>query len=186
MKRYNINPEKRNFSWGEMMVVSLGERGRGRFEALIPYHAPVDAEFLDLGKTRSGKSKIVKGKEKDGWLAVVSGSGCYTRGTYGSVYCLPQDKNKIKVVAIGVGAYGAAGRIGTWNEFLIVIPDNTFLKIRPAGGSHKIERYWLYFDEDKVYRVEKNEIDLFCDNMGLEKPAEEFDRLIDLVTLDVQ
>ena len=90
------------------------------------------------------------------------------------------------MVAIGVGAYGAAGRIGTWNEFLIVIPDNTFLKIRPAGGSHKIERYWLYFGEDKVYRVEKNEIDLFCDNMGLEKPAEEFDRLIDLVTLDVQ
>jgi len=188
MKKYNVNPVEREFSWRKMLVVSLGERGRGRLEALVPFHAPKDAKYLDLGQTKSGKPKIIKGNGPDGkWLAVVSGVGTYTRDTYGTVYCLPQDKGRIQVVAFGRGAYGAAGRIGSWNEFLVVIPDDTFLKIRPAGGSNKIERYWLFFGTDKVYRVEKNEMDMFCDmfceKIDLERPPEAFEDLIDLSQL---
>lgn len=184
MKRYNINPARRTFSWGEMDVIVLGEYGRGRIETLIPYHAPEDAEFLELGTTKSGKPKVITGTAGDGkWLAVVSGDGPYTRNTYGTVYCLPGDKDRIQVVAYGCGAFGAAGRIGDWNEFLVVVPDGTFLKVRPAGGSHKMERYWLYFGQDKVYRVEKNEMDLFCEQMDLSRPPEKFDELVDLITL---
>lgn len=181
MKKYNINPTEKEFPWGKMLVISLGERGRGRFEALVPFHAPENAEYLDIGQTKSGKPKIIKGHGPDDkWLTVLSGGGIYTRGTYGTVYCLPQDKDRIQVVASGYGAYGMAGRIGLWNEFLAIVPDNTFIKIRPAGGSHKIERYWLFFSVDKVYRVEKNEMDLFCEQMDLERPPEEFDNLVDL------
>lgn len=72
MKRWNINPKKRKFSWGDMDVITLGEEGRGRKLTLIPYHAKDDAEYLDIGKTRSGKIKIVEGDWHDEcWVAVL-------------------------------------------------------------------------------------------------------------------
>jgi len=181
MKRYNIIPEKKEFSWGEMLVISLGEKGRGRYQEFVPYHAPEDAEYLEISKTKSGKPKIIEGKEPGkAWLAMLSGEGTYTRRTLGTVYTTNAN---VKVVASGYGAWGAAGRTGTWYEFLAVVPDGTFIKVRPAGGPHKIERYWLYFSEEKVYRVEKPEMDMFCEEYGLEHPPEEFERLKDLRSL---
>lgn len=180
-KRYNISPVKEEFDWGEMMVIKLGERGRGRKFTLIPYHAPEDAELIEIGTTRSNNPKIVPSKNRDGWIAVVSGSGVYTRNTYGSVYCLEKDIDKIKVIAHGVGAYGMAGKIGNWNDFLVYVPDNTFLKVCPAGGAHKVPRYWLYFAEDKVYHIEKEEMDLFCEQKGIDIPPDEPDSLVDLI-----
>lgn len=114
MKRY-FTPEKRKFEWGEMLVVVLGERGRGRQEAYIPFHAPIDCNLVELGTTRSGSIKIVPSQSSDGWLAVVSGSGTYTRGTYGTVYVPPQMTDKIKVIASGYGAYG-----GCWTYWYVV------------------------------------------------------------------
>jgi len=182
-KRHNIEPVLKNFKWGDMLVITLGEEGRGRKLTLIPYHAPENATLLKISYTRTGRPKIVQSESNKGWLAVVTGRGTYTRGTYGTVYSLPEDKEKIKVIAYGRGAYGAAGRIGDWNEFLVYIPDGTFLKIRPAGGPHKRARYWLYFGKDKVYRIEKEEMDLFCEQMGLDRPPEKFDELVDLIKL---
>jgi len=185
MKRYNINPIRENFSWGEMDVIRLGQRGRGRSLALVPYHAPKDCEFLDISLTKSGKYKIVKGEKDDKWLAVVSGAGTYTRDTYGTVYCLPKDKENIKIVAVGSGAYGDAGRIGSWYDFLAIVPNNTFLKVRPAGGKFKMPRYWLYFSEDKVFEIRKEEIGIFCDRMDLEVPPEDFRELVDLSEIEI-
>jgi len=185
MKRYNVEPHEREFSWGKMLVVVLGEKGRGRYESLIPYHAPKEAEYLDIGVTKSGKPKIVKGESPNGkWLAVVSGEGVYTRNTYGTVYCLPKDKDKIRVIARGRGAYGQAGRIGSWYEFLIVVPDGTLLKVRPAGGEEKRPRYWLYFGGEKVVKIGAgDELDIFCDQMDIERPSEDFGDLVDLANL---
>ena len=63
MKRYKIEPVKVKFDWGEEYVISLGESGRGRKRTYVMYHAPLSAQYLDLGLTRSGKAKIVEGKE---------------------------------------------------------------------------------------------------------------------------
>ncbi|RLB10739.1 MAG: hypothetical protein DRG39_05650 [Deltaproteobacteria bacterium] len=187
MKRYNITPVKRDFSWGEMHILALGERGRGRHEAIIPYHADPAAPLLKVAQTKTGRPKIVADNESEGWsegwLAVVSGAGYYTRGTYGTVYCCPVDKERIEVIASGHGAYGDAGRIGLWNVFLVTLPDHTFLKVRPAGGAHKIERYWLFFDTKEVHRIEKSEMDLFCEMKELDRPPEKFSDLVDLADL---
>ena len=182
MKKYNLYPVKKKFQWGEMEVIELGERGRGRRYALIPYHAG-NSEYVEIGTTRSGKPKIVPSENPKNWLAHISSEGTYTRGTYGSVYCLPKDRDKIKIVEWGMGAYGDAGRLGEWYDFLLIIPENTFLKVRPSGGSHKRPRYWLYFGENEVYRVEKEEMDLFCEQMELERPPEKFNELVDLASL---
>lgn len=183
MKRYNINPIKRQFNWGEMDVISLGEEGRGRKSTLIPYHAKEDAEYLEIGFSKNGNSKIINSTAKENWLASLNGCGTYTRGTYGTVYVPKEYLSNIKVIAYGYGAYGDAGRIGTWMDYLVEVKEGTLLKVRPSGGSHKRERYWLYFGDKEVSRIEKNEMDMFCESFGLDKPEEEFNKLIDLSDL---
>lgn len=168
---------------GEMLVVTLGERGRGRHESYIPFHAPIDCQLIELSTTKSGHIKIVPSQSSLDWLAVVSGSGVYTRNTYGTVYVPPYLTGNVKVVEYGYGAYGDAGRIGTWYEFLITVKDGTLLKVRPAGGSSKIARYWLYFGNDRVYKISSEEMPMFCDRFDIASPPEELDALIDLKEL---
>lgn len=182
MKRYNIKPISKKFEWGEMMVVELGEDGRARKKVYVPYHAREDAQFLKIGTTRSGRPKIVEDTEAgNAWLAYISAEGAYTRNTYGSVYCLKDDAEKIKVIAYGHGAYGDAGRIGDWYDFLVVVPDNTWLYVRPSGGAEKRPRYWLFFGAERVYEVRKEEMDAFLEMHEAQDPREQ--ELVDLVDI---
>lgn len=184
MKLFNIVPIVRDMSFGSLNVVCLGERGRGRFEAVVPCDVKKDDKFGSIAKTKSGNPKIVPSSlPEHGWIAVVSGSGTYTRGTYGTVYCQKCDAEKVQVLATGNGAYGDAGRIGDWNEFLITITDNTFLRIRPAGGQGKIDRYNLFFSAEKVFRISDSELQIFCEQMGLDIPVINLDELVDLASL---
>jgi len=172
MKRYNIFPIKKKFEWGEMLVVPLGESGRGRKNVLIPYHAKEDEEFLELGTTKRGNPKIIAGADGgDSWLAVVSAAGCYTKHTYGTVRVPKDQKERVKVVSHGWGAYGAAGRVGGWDEFLLVVKDNTWLQVKPSGG-YKIPAYWLYFGENEVFKLEEEELDAFLEAHDLEAPGD--------------
>ena len=179
MKRYNINPVEIKLSWGKIRGIVLGEEGRGRRKAIVPYYGDEKAEYLDV--ETSSHIKIKESRDpQGGWLAVVSGAGVYTRGTHGTVYCCSEDTEKIKILAYGKGAWGQAGRIGEWFEFLIAVPENIYLKIRPAGGKHKIPPYWLYFGENTVYNIKIEELPLFCDSMGIPPPQ---GGLVDLVKL---
>jgi len=182
MKSYNINPVEKTMSWGDpMLVVELGELGRGRTYKIIPYHAPLGEYLLGLGTTRSGNPKIIPSDIDKDWLAVLSGSGCYTRNTYGTCYVPASQKDNVKIVASGKGAFGAAGRIGSYYEYLACIKDDTFIKVRPAGGTHKIERYWLHFTPAKVIELSEEELDIYCDQKDIPNPASE--NLIDLIDL---
>jgi hypothetical protein len=60
---------------------------------------------------------------------------------------------------------GIAGRIGVWYDYLLEIKPLYPIRfyLRPAGGEHKIERYFLVFDNDKVTKVKKEEKDIFED-----------------------
>jgi hypothetical protein len=184
VKLNNINPVVREMSFGELAVIALGERGRGRFEAVVPCGVKKDDKFGSIAKTKSGNPKIIHfSAPEHGWIAVVSGSGTYTRGTYGTVYCQKEDVEKVQVLALGNGAYGDAGRIGSWNEFLITITENTFLRIRPAGGQGKIDRHNLFFSAEKVFRIPDSELQIFCEQMGLDIPVINLDELVDLASL---
>ena len=177
MRLFNVHPSEREFSFGKMSVVALGERGRARKETLVPFHAPLptytdkkisEESFYAIGVSRSGAPKIVRGEgASPGWIAVLSGRGAYTRGTYGTVYLSPNiaaathpRTAPVQILAEGVGAFGQAGRIGEWREFLVAFSPSdsepVIFYVRPAGGARKIEGYFLVFTASSVssvYRV---------------------------------
>jgi len=176
MRLYNVWPSEREFSFGKMSVVALGERGRARKETLVPFHAPSptyttytmrisEESFYTIGVSCSGAPKIVRGEgASPGWIAVLSGRGAYTRGTYGTVYLSPNiaaathpRTAPVQILAEGVGAFGQAGRIGEWREFLVAFSPSdsepVIFYVRPAGGARKIEGYFLVFTASAVYRV---------------------------------
>ena len=152
MKLWNIEPYKVSTGFGEIdAVVLLGEEGRGRKRALVPI-------------TKFNKINAQ-------WVARLSAEGTYTRGTYGTVYVLVEDKDKVNVLSYGYGAYGDAGRIGSWGDFLVAIEETPvrFL-MRPSGGPAKRERYWLVFTKDKVYTVKQEETGIFTETTGIDIP----------------
>ena len=152
MKLWNIEPLKIKLSFGEIDAIVLGEEGRGRKRALVP-----------INKI----NKIINAQ----WVVRLSAEGTYTRGTYGTVYVLTEDREKIKIIDFGIGAYGDAGRIGSWNDFMVSIEETPvrFL-MRPSGGPAKRERYWIVFDKE-VYTVKPTEIDIFKETIGIDIPV---------------
>ena len=182
MKGYNLQFTSKEFPWGNMDIIMLGEDGRGRRYEIIPFHAK-GAYYYDIASTKSGKTKIVKCPDERNWLARLNSQGCYTRNTYGSVFVQKKDMDRVRVISRGKGAYGDAGRIGRWYDYLTTIKDRTFIFMRPSGGSHKIHRYWLYFGIDEVHKVKKEEIDIFCDQYDLDVPI--IDNLVDLVEFKI-
>ena len=151
MKLWNIEPTKVSTGFGEIDAVLLGEEGRGRKRALVPI------------------TKINKINAQ--WVVRLSAEGTYTRGTYGTVYVLTKDREKIKIIDFGVGAYGDAGRIGSWMDFLVAIEKTPvrFL-MRPSGGPGKRERYWLVFTKDTVKKVYQEETSIFTETTGIDIP----------------
>ena len=174
MKLWNIEPVKIKLSFGEIEAVVLGEEGRARRKVIIPFQAKkedIDSNRYNIGYTRNQYPKIIEGESSDGWIAKLSGGGTYTRGTYGTVYVLVEDKDKVNVLSYGYGAYGDAGRVGSWNDFLASITEfpARFL-VRPAGGPGKRKRYWLVFTKDKVYTVKQEETSIFTETTGIDIP----------------
>ena len=124
-----------------------------------------EESFYTIGVSRSGAPKIMRGEgDSPGWIAALSGKGVYTRGTYGTVYLSPNiaaathpRPAPVQILAEGVGAFGLAGRIGEWHEFLVAFSpsdsDPVIFYVRPAGGARKIEGYFLVFTASAVYRV---------------------------------
>ncbi len=151
-RKWNIEPYKVLTGFGEIDAVLLGEEGRGRKRAIVPI------------------TKINKINAQ--WVVRLSAEGTYSRGTYGTVYVVAKDSKKIKIIDFGVGAYGDAGRIGSWMDFLVAIEKTPvrFL-MRPSGGPGKRERYWMVFDKDKVYTVKPTEIDIFKETIGIDIPV---------------
>jgi len=169
---YNITPEKRRFSLGEMDVLSLGEYGRGRKLVLVPFHAEFDPNTNDYDVifTSSGKPKIVRtGKPSKGWLARINTEGVYTKNSVGYAMVLRKHVKNVEVVAVGYGAYGAAGRAGKWYDYLVKIKPNTLIRVKKSGG-YKTPPFYLYFTDDKVLKIREEEIVLFEEKYNITIP----------------
>ena len=163
MRLYGFEPQTVTFPWGKMQVVSLGEEGRGRKLTYVPFQAEFDVNKRDyeLATTRKGLPKITRcGIPTNAWIAKLSGSGTYTRGTHGTVYVLNEYVGNVFVVAYGYGAYGDAGRIGDWWEYLVTVREPAVFLVRHAGGSDKRQRYYVIFKDRWVYEVFPEELAL--------------------------
>jgi hypothetical protein len=177
MKQYNLKGNIREFPFGKLNVLTLGERGRGRYEAIVPFQSGLsETDFVIPVPTKSGKIKIIKGGDGKDWIARISCEGVYTRHTQGYAYVHPQDKAKVKILAQGNGAEGAAGGVGYWEDYLLQIEDKTLLKVKKHGG-YKTPAYYLFFNENKVLEMNEEELFIWAENYDYDK-LDEFEYIV--------
>lgn len=160
-------------------VIAFGEEGRGRSLIEVPLVGlrPV-AQSDQYGQTTEivEKASVVKLDEKvtparyswekstvktiygltqttkseDAFLVRVSTAGPYTKGTTGTV---DPWKGSPTVITSGSGAHGAAGRVGGWDDVLLVMREGDVLFVRSEGG-YKSAGPWALFVRGDELRVE--------------------------------
>lgn len=149
VRLWNIDPIMTNSEFGEIEGIILGSDGTGGRKVLVP-----------MTKIENNDAE---------WIVRLSGEGTYSQSTYGTVYILTADKEKINVIHYGSNGYGVICVMGSWYEFLVGILDTPVrFVIRPSGN--KLERYWMVFDKNKVYTVKPQEIDIFNKMTGITIP----------------
>jgi hypothetical protein len=116
-----------------MFAVTLGETGRGR--KCIHVACPENFTFLEIGKTKTGKPRLNKSSSTTGWIARISTSGAYIRGATGNADVSSEFIDSIHVPVRGQGAFGAAGRTGTWDDVIVSTElDEFWLRVKPTRG----------------------------------------------------
>ncbi len=143
-------------------VVFLGEEGRGRRYEKISVSRKAPAEIVDnkifeaeptkitlsAGEGKSEKTFFVlsnsKIKRNDEAVFIrINTEGTYTRNTIG---CWETMKGDPETVILGNGAYGDAGRIGRWDDGLVIMRPGDALKVTLSGG-YKFRPKALFFDD---------------------------------------
>jgi len=153
MRAYNLIPKEVEMSFGKLSTLMLGEVGRGRKMTYVPCERRFeDGEPVELVSSRAGKPKIVAGTDcNGGWLARISTEGAYLRGAYGHVRAL--DPELVRVVAYGYGAFGNAGRVGVWGDYLLTLQPGAVLRVKPTRGP----AYFLHVTEDRIVQLTQEE-----------------------------
>ncbi len=90
------------------------------------------------------------GKSEDAFLVRVSTAGPYTKGTTGTV---DPWKGSPVVITSGSGAHGDAGRVGGWDDVLLVVREGDVLFVRSEGG-YKSAGPWALYVEGGELKVE--------------------------------
>ena len=104
--------------------------------------------------------------------------GCYTRGTLGVVQGLVSAE--YEVVASAYGAYGDAGRIGTWYETIVKAKDGDVFRVIKSGGSSKMGPSTVYLVKGKtVLDCKLPFVEEMFESVGKDLPFELKDDKID-------
>lgn len=181
----NLESEARQFDWGTIFQVALGEHGRGR--RLLTLTCPEDTEIksgineeYSIGSTKSGKPRIVKKKDNELYM-ILSSEGGYTRHGDGTIKVLVKDSKNIEVLARGNGADGLAGRIGTWDCVLIHLEGNleTVVQVRTSGAGYGTPADLYVVKENKVYHCTIETIEDCCEAIDMELPFKVLDDSFD-------
>lgn len=168
----DIQQKDKEFAFGTMSVITLGEQGRGRQLIVLPSTIDIrrGVNFAGISFSRNGNPKI-NPETNDGRYLLINTYGGYTRR--GDGWCEWNDSN-LSILAQGKGADGDAGRIGYWNVYLFSITNEEtpfWLWIHYSGGS-KSENSWLYItpDNDGIVEIPESQIGLFCDMRRIDTP----------------
>lgn len=164
-----IASEEREFSFGKMTVIALGEKGRGRREIVLP--CPKDTvlkeglnEGLTIGFSKSGKPKIVSGYDSELYY-VLSSYGGYTRRGNGTIYIIREgEKHSIDAMddclEYGNGADGDAGRIGDWQVIVMKPRATDVISLKYSGGLGNEFREYIF----GTVTIKANELELALDS----------------------
>jgi len=143
-------------------IIFLGESGRGRrYEKVsLGRRNPadeIDGRILETNPVkitlpaRNGKSEksffVLErpSKNVETVLMRINTQWCYTKGTTGRWVTVAGEP---ETLISGYGAHGIAGRIGNWDDGLVVMKSGDVLKIKPEGG-HKTSAYALWLENSK-------------------------------------
>ena len=167
MKAYNLATAVIEVAGNKLSVIQLGEKGRGRLLVSIPcpeglqdgdtvQALPPQTKANGL-KTKPSIKKTSDTDTENSWVARISTNGSYIRGACGNISYDPTQPVSVPVVvAKGYGAFGDAGRTGTWDDVVVQVPDGTVLRIKPT----RAEAYYLWFQKGKVSTLTLDELEL--------------------------
>jgi hypothetical protein len=166
MKTYDLTPVEISIADYQIFGVSLGESGRGRKLTTIP--CPKEFKYLEPGLTKTGKPRLNSSSSDKGWIARVSTSGAYIRGARGNVSVPTHLLGEFNVIAKGYGAFGDAGRTGTWDDLIFsTLLEEFILRVKPSRG----DAYLLVFSNGKVTRLSFPEADALEIEYGDSSPS---------------
>jgi hypothetical protein len=174
-----LKVDEKEFTFGKLKGVTLGERGRGRFEVFLP--VPPTFEKLEkgmnanlsIGLTQNKKFRINNGDNGKLYLILTSQAG-YTRRGSGYIYEFKLNENdepKVKVLATANGADGDAGRIGSWEAQVMEVKPGAIVKVVWSGSGYGIcPTYYFVDEEGDVVGVDEDNIQDFYDYRNVEMP----------------
>ena len=162
--------KEKDFPFGKINVIELGESGRGRKLIVLPSEVDIQKGLnpdITIGLSKSGKPRINRFKD-DKLFLIIDSAGGYTRRGDGVASVHQSCKDDVKVLSYGNGADGLAGRIGIWEVFVVeVLNNNTiWLKVTLSGGYesdvYKIQNKTVKY----IGRNEDQELSLYQDTTG--------------------
>ena len=163
----------REFKFGTVNGISLGEHGRGRQQIFLPTPKELEGSIggmrsdLTIGLSKSGKPRINYGKDKDMYLALSSERGYTRRGN--GVVKVPAGQT-VGLIARGNGADGDAGRIGYWDVVLVKAREGHVFRVTWGGSGYGYEPTFYVVHNGQVLEADQQEVEDLYESVGLEMP----------------
>lgn len=163
-KNYNLKTTT-TVKIGELRypAIRLGEIGRARKEEYIIVEEDIEnAKFVEVKKIGEIYciKKVIEEVKTDWWIARINTDWRYKRNCFGYVGIKKSQKDNVKIIGLGKGAFGLAGRIGDWYDYALLARDGTILYVNPSGA-YICEKYYLYFTENRVLKMTREELKVF-------------------------
>ena len=144
---------EKEFSFGKVEGIVMGEEGRGRKEVFVPskyYILQGENLGLGVGQTKTGKPRINLDETSGTYIMIGTYRGYTRRGDGFIDFTRPE---ALEFLTVAYGADGGAGMIGRWYDYLIKINDftkDTMIRLHYSGGG-----------ESSIILVTVNQIHIF-------------------------
>lgn len=163
----------REFKFGIVEGISLGEHGRGRQQIFLPTPQGLKGAIgglrtdLTIGLSKAGKPRINHGKDKDMYLALSTERGYTRRGN--GVVKTPVGQT-VELIARGNGTDGDAGRIGYWDVILVKANEGDVFRVTWGGSGYGYEPTFYVVHNGQVFEADQQEVEDLYESLGLDMP----------------
>ena len=163
----------REFKFGTITGIALGEHGRGRQQIFLPTPQGLEGAIgglrsdLTIGRSKAGKPRINRGKDKDMYLVLSSERGYTRRGN--GVIKAPVGQT-VERIARGYGADGDAGRIGYWDVVLVKANEGDVFRVTWGGSGYGYEPTFYVVHNGQIFEADQQEVEDLYESLGLKMP----------------
>ena len=168
-----VDVTAREFKFGAINGIALGEHGRGRQQVFLPTPQGLEGAVgglrtdLTIGLSKAGKPRINRSKDKDMYLALSSERGYTRRGN--GIIKVPVGQT-VELIARGNGADGDAGRIGYWDVVLVKANEGDVFRVTWGGYGYGYEPTFYVVHNDQIFEADQQEVEDLYESLGLGMP----------------